>query len=104
MFPSLCYAPLSPHPCFLLANPFPLPAPSPSDGELIMGQSSTWCCNPQFRITVRKACEVLVCLGQQDPRVEYRRHVRKQMRRKSIGLQVGRGGRKGEVVRAGGTW
>jgi hypothetical protein len=34
--------------------------------------SSTWCCNPQFRLTVRKACEIVVSLGQQDPRVEAR--------------------------------
>lgn len=51
--------------------------------------SSTWCCNPQFRLSVRKACEVVVSLGQQDPRVEARGHVRKAARRRSIGMMVG---------------
>ncbi|GLI63404.1 hypothetical protein VaNZ11_006368 [Volvox africanus] len=50
--------------------------------------SSTWCCNPQFRMTVRKACEVVVCLGQQDPTVSYRSHVPKRHRKRAIGLQV----------------
>ncbi|GAX81250.1 hypothetical protein CEUSTIGMA_g8682.t1 [Chlamydomonas eustigma] len=50
--------------------------------------SSTWCCNPQFRITVRKSCDIIICLGQQDPRVVNRRHVKKLMRKQSIGLQV----------------
>lgn len=31
--------------------------------------SSTWCCNPQFRLTVRKAAEVTVCVAQRDPQV-----------------------------------
>lgn len=31
--------------------------------------SSTWCCNPQFRLTVRKAAEVMVCVAQRDPQV-----------------------------------
>ena len=50
--------------------------------------SSTWCCNPQFRLTVRSACEVVVALGQQDPRVEHRAHVRKADRRRRIGMMV----------------
>lgn len=57
-------------------------------GESILSPSSTWCCNPQFRITVRKAGEVVICLGQVDPRVENKRHVRKQLRRRSIGMQI----------------
>ena len=61
---------------------------SHSGGEPIVGLSSTWCCNPQFRITVRKAADVVVCLGQRDPRVANKKHVRKQQRRNSIGMQV----------------
>jgi len=58
------------------------------DGEAMMSMSSTWCCNPQFRITVRKTCDIFVCLGQQDPLVANRRHVRKALRRRTIGMQV----------------
>ncbi len=61
-----------------------------SDVQSLKVPSSTWCCNPQFRISVRKPCEVLVCLGQQDPRIENRRHVCKKMRKRSIGMQVKR--------------
>ncbi|KAJ9524597.1 hypothetical protein QJQ45_024188 [Haematococcus lacustris] len=50
--------------------------------------SSTWCCNPQFRLTVRKAGEVVLCLGQQDPRIEARGHVKKRARRRRFGLQL----------------
>lgn len=31
--------------------------------------SPTWCCNPQFRVTVRKPAELLLCLSQRDPQV-----------------------------------
>lgn len=51
-------------------------------------RSATWCFNPQFRVTVRKPCEVVVCLGQQDPRVEAGRHTRKGARRRSVALMV----------------
>lgn len=57
-------------------------------GEPIISPSSTWCCNPQFRITVRRPGEMIVSLGQVDPRVENRRHVKEEMRRKSIGFMV----------------
>ncbi|KAG2449615.1 hypothetical protein HYH02_005148 [Chlamydomonas schloesseri] len=50
--------------------------------------SSTWCCNPQFRMTVKKAAEVVVCLGQQDPTVAHRCHVPKRHRKRAIGLQI----------------
>lgn len=50
--------------------------------------SSTWCCNPQFRLSVRKAAEVVVCVAQQDPRVAHRGHVPKRLRKKSIGMQI----------------
>ncbi|KAG2495537.1 hypothetical protein HYH03_006480 [Edaphochlamys debaryana] len=50
--------------------------------------SSTWCCNPQFRLTVKRAAEVVVCLGQQDPTVGARVHIPKRHRKRSIGLQV----------------
>ncbi|GFR44609.1 hypothetical protein Agub_g5892, partial [Astrephomene gubernaculifera] len=50
--------------------------------------SSTWCCNPQFRLTVRKGCEVLVCLAQQDPTVAARAHVAKRLRKKAVGMQI----------------
>ncbi|MEW5315943.1 MAG: hypothetical protein WDW38_007338 [Sanguina aurantia] len=50
--------------------------------------SSTWCCNPQFRLTVRKAAEVTVCVAQRDPQVAARGHTPKRMRARSIGLQV----------------
>lgn len=32
--------------------------------------SPTWCCNPQFRITVRNPAELLLCLSQRDPQVK----------------------------------
>ncbi|KAF5833132.1 hypothetical protein DUNSADRAFT_10650 [Dunaliella salina] len=51
-------------------------------------RSPTWCFNPQFRITVRKACEVVVCLGLQDPRVEARKHVSKAARKRTAGMMV----------------
>ena len=64
-----------------------------------MGMSSTWCCNPQFRVTtVRKACDVVVCLSQQDPTVLHRTHVRKALRRRTIGLQVRQGPRQCSIT------
>mmetsp|Transcript_4340 Transcript_4340/g.11784 ORF Transcript_4340/g.11784 Transcript_4340/m.11784 type:complete len:896 (-) Transcript_4340:395-3082(-) len=51
-------------------------------------RSPTWCFNPQFRITVRKTCEVVVCLGLQDPRMEARRHVSKAARKRTAGMMV----------------
>jgi len=80
----------------LLMCTCPLFLSSRSGGEPLLGTSSTWCCNPQFRITVQKATDVLVCLGQQDPRVANKRHVGKRMRRKKIGMQV-RGKRLGRA-------
>ena len=60
-----------------------------AESESVLGMSSTWCCNPQFRVTtVRKACDVVVCLSQQDPTVLHRTHVRKALRRRTVGLQV----------------
>lgn len=50
--------------------------------------SSTWCCNPQFRLSVRKAAEVVVCVAQQDPRVANRGHVPKRLRKTAIGMQA----------------
>lgn len=61
---------------------------SDASGEPIISISSTFCCNPQFRITVRKAGEMIISLGQVDPRVENRRHIRKELRRRTIGLMV----------------
>ncbi|EFJ41862.1 hypothetical protein VOLCADRAFT_98154 [Volvox carteri f. nagariensis] len=60
----------------------------PNAASAAAAVSSTWCCNPQFRLTVRKTCEVVVCLGQQDPTVSYRSHVPKRHRKRAIGLQV----------------
>ncbi|CAD7698193.1 unnamed protein product, partial [Ostreobium quekettii] len=51
-------------------------------------QSSTWCCNPQFRITARKACEVLLCLQQKDPQICNGGHVPKGDRDLSYGMTV----------------
>ena len=68
-FPHTLSLSFCPFPCLLASLPPCLLA----DGEAIMSPSSTWCCNPQFRITVRKAGEVVICLGQVDPRVENRR-------------------------------
>ena len=51
-------------------------------------RSPTWCFNPQFRITVRKASEVVVCLGLQDPRVEGARHLTKAQRKRTAGMMV----------------
>lgn len=31
--------------------------------------SSSWCCNPQFRLVASGAGQVVVCLGQRDPQV-----------------------------------
>ncbi|MEW5306402.1 MAG: hypothetical protein WDW36_008868 [Sanguina aurantia] len=50
--------------------------------------SSTWCCNPQFRLTVRKAAEVTVCVAQRDPQLAAGGHTPKRMRARAIGLQV----------------
>jgi hypothetical protein len=50
--------------------------------------SSTWCCNPQFRLTVQKPTEVVLSVGQADPRVVHRGHVRKALRKSAIGLTV----------------
>ncbi|KXZ50588.1 hypothetical protein GPECTOR_16g763 [Gonium pectorale] len=61
--------------------------PGPGSAS-VAGLSSTWCCNPQFRLTVRKAAEVVVCLGQQDPTVAARAHVPKRLRKKAIGMQI----------------
>uniref|UniRef100_A0A7R9V2F7 Calpain catalytic domain-containing protein n=1 Tax=Chlamydomonas euryale TaxID=1486919 RepID=A0A7R9V2F7_9CHLO len=58
------------------------------DGQVVMGASSSWCCNPQFRVTVRKRCQLRVALGQQDPRLDARRHVRKASRQRAAGMQV----------------
>lgn len=41
-----------------------------------------------FSFSWLQACEVVVALGQQDPRVEARTHVRKAARRRSIGVVV----------------
>lgn len=65
-------------------------ASSTNGGAAAQLVSSTWCCNPQFRMTVKKAAEVVVCLGQQDPTVAHRCHVPKRHRKRAIGLQVGR--------------
>jgi hypothetical protein len=65
------------------------------------GVSSTWCCNPQFRLTVKRAGEVLVCLGQQDPTVAHGAHVARRHRKRSIGLEV-RGAVWGRVGPRGG--
>jgi hypothetical protein len=51
--------------------------------------SSSWCCNPQFQMTVKRGGEVVVALGQQDPRLEAGGHVRKQDRKRRIGFVVG---------------
>jgi hypothetical protein len=53
--------------------------------------SSTWCCNPQFQLVVKKACDVVVALGQLDPRIEARGHVRKSSRKRSISAVVRKG-------------
>jgi hypothetical protein len=34
-----------------------------------VSMSSSWCCNPQFRLSVAGSGYVIVCLGQQDPQV-----------------------------------
>ncbi|GMH35385.1 hypothetical protein BSKO_03253 [Bryopsis sp. KO-2023] len=52
------------------------------DGNL----SSTWACNPQFRITSRKAGEILLCLQQKDPQISHGTYVAKGEREFSYGL------------------
>lgn len=50
--------------------------------------NSTWCCNPQFRVTTRQPGEMLLCVGQQDPMLRNGRHVPKLQRVEQIGFMV----------------
>lgn len=59
-------------------------------GPILVGgrPNPTWCCNPQFKLSSRKAGELLLCISQQDPMIAHGGHVRKQKRTFQIGLQV----------------
>lgn len=50
--------------------------------------NSTWCCNPQFRVTTRQTGELLLCIGQQDPMLRNGRHVPKAQRMERVGFIV----------------
>ncbi|WIA30134.1 hypothetical protein OEZ86_000227 [Tetradesmus obliquus] len=53
-----------------------------------VSMSSSWCCNPQFRLSVAGSGTVMVCLGQQDPQVHHQRHQPKRQRDFHIGLTL----------------
>eukprot|EP00873_Tetraselmis_striata_P036137 jgi/Tetstr1/456401/TSEL_043135.t1 len=50
--------------------------------------SPTWCCNPQFRVTVRKPAELLLCLSQRDPQITYGGYVQEDHREMQFGCVV----------------
>lgn len=50
--------------------------------------NSTWCCNPQFRVTTRQNGELLLCVGQQDPMLRNGRHIPKLQRVEKVGFMV----------------
>ena len=50
--------------------------------------NSTWCCNPQFKLSSRKPGELLLCVSQQDSMIVHGGHVAKRNRTFLIGLQA----------------